>query len=160
MPNCSQDATFVLSNTLPNGFPLQIASVITGCTNKIEKTRFIRLEEFSGGSTTWARNSLFKSFTSTRNVSLSDDRLYDTFSRSTDVIIVQKHVNIVYGVINMESLSQTWNENCHSNATCSSSWLDQALRLQTRVAQARMNALDKKWSSQLLQRDLMVLTLT
>ena len=38
IPNRSQDATFVLTNTLPDGFPLQITIAITGSSKKIDST--------------------------------------------------------------------------------------------------------------------------
>ena len=56
MPNRLQDATFVLTNTLPNGFLFKFTIVITDSSKKIEKTLFIR-HEFSGDSTTGASNS-------------------------------------------------------------------------------------------------------
>ena len=56
MSNRPQDATFALTNTLPDGFPLQVATAVAGCSKEMEETRFIR-HEFFGGSTAGASNS-------------------------------------------------------------------------------------------------------
>ena len=116
-----------------------------------------------------SRNAQSQSSTSTRNVSLRRQT-----SRQTNVRIVQKQDNVAHGgVISMESLClrlgmrtvtralHAQPDRCVRGTTRPfAHHLIRHFNCRTRVAQARMNALAKNWSSQLQQGDLMVLTLT